>query len=273
MACTDELFIRLYNITDQNSISLLKDRARAWTKIKMILENDKFWPDEQQEPRGWGIQVRNDAKLHTNFVHAKTFVSSGFFIIQTANLTHSAWNKQREYYVVGHDPQIISNLQMLFMKDREGHDIDMKDIHPNLVFCGIDCRYKITELLQSAQSSIRIQNQYIEDKEIIWILSDKINQGIDVKITLPEGEDEKAKDLPFDQELRFLTKPRIHAKALLIDEKYFLVSSINLSTNSLDNNREIGIIITDPTSIGTFIKQFNEDRNHSQYWSHTSPIQ
>jgi len=53
------------------------------------------------------------------------------------------------------------------MKDREGHDIDMKDIHPNLVFCGIDCRYKITELLQSAQSSIRIQNQYIEDKEII----------------------------------------------------------------------------------------------------------
>lgn len=256
----NSLSIWLYNITHEDSRALIKDLARRWTQVRMILEDDKFGTDEVQDPRWWWIQVRNDAKLHTNFVHAKTFVSSWFYIIQTANLTHSARNKQREYYIVGHNPQIIANLQMLFDKDRNGQRVDAEDIHPNLVFCEIDCRHKITELISSAKESIIIQNQYVEDEQIIWLLSDKINAGIDTRINLPQDEGDRAKDLPFlDNHVKFLKSPRIHAKALLIDRKYLLISSINLSTNSLDNNREIGIIITDTGVIDTFLKQFDED--------------
>jgi phosphatidylserine/phosphatidylglycerophosphate/cardiolipin synthase-like enzyme len=56
---------------------------------------------------------------------------------------------------------------MLFDKDRNGHRIDPQDIHPNLVFCEVDCRHKVTELISSAKESIIIQNQYVEDEEII----------------------------------------------------------------------------------------------------------
>lgn len=261
----DSLSIWLYNITHEESRTLIKDLARKWTQVRMILEDDKFGTDEAQDPRWWWIQVRNDAKLHTNFVHAKTFVTSGFYIIQTANLTNSARTRQREYYIIGHNPQIIANLQMLFDKDRNGHRIDPQDIHPNLVFCEVDCRHKVTELISSAKESIIIQNQYVEDEEIIWLLSDKINAGIDTRINLPQDEGDRAKDLPFlDNHVKFLNSPRIHAKALLIDNTYLLISSINLSSNSLDNNREIGIIITDTQTIASFLKQFNEDWKNSK---------
>lgn len=229
----------------------------------MIIEDNKYGPDQEQEPRGWWIQTKNDQKLHTNFVHAKTLISQDFYIIQTANLTYSAFHNQREYFVIGTNSEINQNLKDLFRLDWDGHRIHSKDIHPNIVFCPTDCRHKITTLLSSAKESIYIQNQYIDDEEIIWILQDQYNAWIDLKVNLPL--DEKDGHFTNSDYIKYLKSPRIHAKAMLIDKKYLLISSINFSQNSLDNNREIGIILTDSNSINNFLKQFDTDWSHSYY--------
>jgi phosphatidylserine/phosphatidylglycerophosphate/cardiolipin synthase-like enzyme len=39
--------------------------------------------------------------------------------------------------------------------------------------------------------------------------------------------------------VKTITKPYLHAKMLLIDNKILLLSSINLSSNSMDKNREM----------------------------------
>ncbi|MEI6774860.1 MAG: hypothetical protein WCL18_09120 [bacterium] len=49
----------------------------------------------------------------------------------------------------------------------------MKDIHPNLVVCNINCRGVIEQLLSSAQKSIMIQTQYITDDALRTILKSK----------------------------------------------------------------------------------------------------
>jgi phosphatidylserine/phosphatidylglycerophosphate/cardiolipin synthase-like enzyme len=51
----------------------------------------------------------------------------------------------------------------------------MKDIHPNLVICNINCRGVIEQLLSSAKESIIIQTQYIVDDSIWTILKTKKN--------------------------------------------------------------------------------------------------
>jgi phosphatidylserine/phosphatidylglycerophosphate/cardiolipin synthase-like enzyme len=43
---------------------------------------------------------------------------------------------------------------------------------------------------------------------------------------------------------------------LLIDNKILLLSSINLSSNSMDKNREMWILLIDTWQIETFKKQF-----------------
>ncbi|HMY80591.1 MAG TPA: phospholipase D-like domain-containing protein [Candidatus Absconditabacterales bacterium] len=257
------LDIWLYNLTHNDSKSLIKMVAKAGTPVRMILEDNKYGPDDPQSPMGWGIQVRNDDKLHTNFVHAKVFISAYRAIIQTANLTHSAFERQREHYIITHDPRIISNLHMIFNKDRSGLTLQSNDIHPNLLVCPIDCRHKIETLLRSATSSLYIQNQYIHDESILDILKQKTH--IDVKINLP-ADDEDNKKLPEQLQpfVKLLTSPRIHSKAFLVDKRYLVVSSINFSANSLDNNREIGIIITDPQAIHAFLHQFDLDWEKSK---------
>jgi phosphatidylserine/phosphatidylglycerophosphate/cardiolipin synthase-like enzyme len=47
---------------------------------------------------------------------------------------------------------------------------------------------------------------------------------------------------------------------MLIDDQYLMVSSINYSTNSMDNNREIGVIITNREAIDYFMERFSKDR-------------
>ena len=37
--------------------------------------------------------------------------------------------------------------------------------------------------------------------------------------------------------------PYIHAKAIFVDERIAYIGSINFTTNSIENNREVGVII------------------------------
>jgi len=111
--------------------------------------------------------------------------------------------------------------------------------------------------LKSAKKSVYIENQYLQDPEVISILQSQRN--LDLKIILPKNEKSRIDAPGLEDATRVITKPYIHAKAILIDEQYLIISSINFSTNSLDNNRELGIIITNQEAIQAYLHQFHED--------------
>ena len=60
----------------------------------------------------------------------------------------------------------------------------MDALHPNLVVCPFNCRKRIEALLNHAQSSIVMYQQYIADNDIQKILSAKKNDGVDIKLIL-----------------------------------------------------------------------------------------
>jgi hypothetical protein len=68
---------------------------------------------------------------------------------------------------------VWKSLHTIFEKDRNGEKITIKDIHPNLVVCNINCRGVIEQLLSSAEESIIIQTQYITDESIRNVLREK----------------------------------------------------------------------------------------------------
>jgi phosphatidylserine/phosphatidylglycerophosphate/cardiolipin synthase-like enzyme len=51
----------------------------------------------------------------------------------------------------------------------------------------------------------------------------------------------------------------MHAKAILIDEKYLFIWSINFSSYSINKNREVWIIIKNSKIINKFLKIYNQD--------------
>lgn len=61
---------------------------------------------------------------------------------------------------------------------------------------------------------------------------------------------------------RIQSDPTVHAKNILINNKKLYVWSMNLSTNAIEKNREIGVVTEDTYAIETFMQQFTEDWNN-----------
>jgi phosphatidylserine/phosphatidylglycerophosphate/cardiolipin synthase-like enzyme len=59
--------------------------------------------------------------------------------------------------------------------------------------------------------------------------------------------------------VRTLSSPYIHAKLILVDSGKAYVGSVNLSTQSMDKNRELGIVIQSSDAINNLFSTFQKD--------------
>lgn len=90
--------------------------------------------------------------------------------------------------------------------------------------------------------------QTVSDNSIENILEEKAKQGIEIQLCLGdlkkvESNETIVKRLSLYPQVRLYApkKPYIHTKSLVIDGSDWYVGSINFTTNSFDNNREIGL--------------------------------
>ncbi|HMS91245.1 MAG TPA: phospholipase D-like domain-containing protein, partial [Candidatus Absconditabacterales bacterium] len=129
----------------------------------------------------------------------------------------------------------------------------------NLVVCNINCRGVIESLLSSAKESIIIQTQYIMDDALLVLLKEKNNLP-EFKLLVADTKDNNDLISIFGNEYARKFKQQYnHTKMILIDHRILLLGSMNLSSTSLDKNREIGILLLDKSIIKTFSDQFSQD--------------
>lgn len=262
---TKNLQIQTYEFTEKRIKERFKELLETGVNISLIMENKKYkqfkntWKEIQNRFSGYtNFEIKSDDEMWTTYTHSKINISDNDFWIQTANFTHSSFATNREYFFHTYHTGILNSLKTIFEKDWNGKTIKLNDIHPNLLICNINCRSWIEQLLRSAKESIWIETQYITDSSLRNILWEKNN--LDIKIIVSDTDSNiDLKKYFWDHIVKSIKKPYIHAKMILVDHKYLLLWSMNLSDNSLDNNREIGIIITDKNIIQKFIWQINKD--------------
>ncbi|MNU06480.1 cardiolipin synthetase [compost metagenome] len=59
--------------------------------------------------------------------------------------------------------------------------------------------------------------------------------------------------------MRFQGAPHLHAKAIVVDGKAMYLGSVNLTTNSMDNNRELGLLVKTPDLVTTVARTIEKD--------------
>ncbi len=260
-----QLLGRHYAISYDKSLQLLKTLADLWVDISIIHEKAPYGQDEKaftklskQLAHPW-ILLTGDEALGIVFQHAKVRVGDDdFYVISSANMTYPSFYANREYRFIGHSLEIIKSLQHLFALDIAWSRVTPSDIHPQLLVCPIDCRKKISDALATTTNSVRIAAQYLEDPMLIEQLASLVASGIDVRILVSDNQKREGVE-QVEPRMKVLPEPYLHAKELLIDGRLLIHGSMNLSTNALDNNREIGILIDDPEVIKTFARQFERD--------------
>jgi len=87
--------------------------------------------------------------------------------------------------------------------------------------CQIDCREKLEYYLNTAKSSIYIQTQDIEDKSVRKIL--KLKSNLDLRIIVADNDNQKIVGDFGKDNVKLMKKPYLHAKSILIDDKYLII--------------------------------------------------
>lgn len=235
-----------YQITQKKRKKAFAKLATRQIPLQIILENkpyvsyQNYFQQMQNEFSGnQSVAIRSDEAMGTTYVHAKMMVNEDAFRIQTANLTKSSFQSNREHFYYDTHPGVRQSLVKLFDADWQGKPIKAEDLHPNLVVCPINCRGVIESLLKAAKHTIKIQTQYIVDPQILAILAHQASR-LELKLLLADTQDNQTVVEYFGTSTaRILASPYNHTKMILVDDKYLLLGSMNLSDTSLDKNREI----------------------------------
>lgn len=245
--------LEVYTFSDTDILRELVNAKKRGVRVRVILEENPFGgyssnKETKDKLSYYGIENKWDNKAY-NYTHSKFMVidnTTGY--IMTLNLTKSAFTKNREFGVIVSDANIVGELKKIFEADWGRYPYKPKEDTP-LVVSPENSRTQIENLLKSANGEILVYAEVIEDQNIKDILKKKRALNVDVKVIIAnpqsvEGNESVINELKrYGIEIKYLTTPYIHAKVIVVDKQYAFVGSENLSSNSLDNNREVGIIL------------------------------
>ncbi|MFT4039558.1 MAG: phospholipase D-like domain-containing protein, partial [Thermomicrobiales bacterium] len=133
-----------------------------------------------------------------------------------------------------------------------------------LVVSPTNARTALVELVESAQTSVDVYAEVLRDPELLDALAAAAGRGVTVRVIISPSASfdvERAALAAGGVEVRLLTSLYVHAKMILVDGQRAYLGSQNISTTSLDQNRELGMIVTDPISLARLSRVFAIDFN------------
>ncbi len=279
-AAQRSIWVEVYILSDTTVINALEDAANRGLDVRVMLEPHPYESSPVtvqstlEKLKAAGIKV-NETNPIFQLTHAKFLLLDGTTLfLLTANLSHAALGgtpqvTNREYLLEDSETADVSEVQTIFTADWNRTTPTLSD--PNLLVSPINARVKLLALIASAKSSIQIENEEMQDVQIEDALAQAARRGVSIQIVLPAptgGNDANAAGVSLLRKagisVRGDTQYYIHAKLILIDQTRAYVGSENISTASLDDNRELGLIVADPATINTLATTFRSDYAPSQ---------
>ena len=260
--------LTIYLLIDNDVVDELMRARQRGVDVRALVEPDPFGGgpasrDDVAKLRAAGVQVR-DGNPTFRYTHQKSVViDDAVALIMTLNLTPSSFTKNREHGVIDTDPARVAEIARVFDADWARRDVAVS--HADLVWSPNNARARLLALLASATTSADVEAELLTDASVIRTLGDLAGRGVGVRVILPPAEagDLNTADLVAmtqrGAQLRRLDNPYPHTKLIIVDGRRAYLGSVNLSANSLDNNRELGIIIDDRAGVQRLREAFEAD--------------
>ena len=249
---SNNILLEVYILSDPEIITAVASRS-----AKILLEEHPFGGNNlNQKTKSLLGNMVNWSSPSYALTHAKFIVFDDRVVcILNLNITKAAFTKNREYNVCSVEKEDVAEATNIFNADLARKDYLPTD--PHLVVSPDNSRGKLTALLNSAQNQIDIEIEVLTDKKMIEIISEKA-KNMQVRIIIPE---KKTVDNPIipNTQTRILKSPYPHAKLIIIDNQRAYTGSINFTSQSLDQNRELGILISQPNIIERLRNTFEID--------------
>lgn len=255
----------IYDLGTSDILTTVVDKAKAGLDVRVILdqtEKDFNLPAYNSlVSAGAKVQWSNPKFTYT---HAKTIVVDGATsVISTGNFDADMIEEERDFAMVDSDPQDVAQLVEIF-------DSDWNDVTPDLsctrlVVSPVNSQDRILAVINGATKTLDIEQLEFGDYAVQQAVAAQQKAGVAVRLLLADPSFESdigtyvAEIEPMGLVPRRLVTPQLHLKSILADGTTAYAGSENMSNTSLTQNREVGLIITEPTAIATMASTFATD--------------
>ena len=186
-----------------------------------------------------GVQVSRTAddllRYHAKYmiVDAKILHLFGF------NFTKLDIDKSRSFAISTRDAKAVAEAGKLFEADLTRQAFTSSKSH--LVVSPENARAMLSSFISRARTELAIYDAKVMDASMIKLLKERAAKGVKVRIL----GSMKGKDPGIAE--RKLATMRLHVRAIVRDGKSAFVGSQSLRKDELENRREVGLIINNPT--------------------------
>ena len=212
------------------------------------------------------------------YTHQKTVIIDGAkAVIMTANLTSRYYATSRDFLVIDAERADVSAITAVFDADFHGKTVRPGD-GSDLVWSPTDSEDRLLGLINGATSSLRIYSEEMGDRSVENALVKAAKRGVEVQVC---GENESgeydsayAKLARAGIRISYYSSPAgfyIHGKVVEADygtaRAKIFIGSENFSSTSLNQNRELGLIISSHPVMSAVASTFAADFRNGTRWS------
>lgn len=256
--------VEMYELSDPSFEAALESRAAAGVRVSVLLDRD-YTAGSENEAAAAALAARHVSVRWTyasEIFHEKAVVIDGATAyIGTGNLTARYYATTRDFWVIDTIPADVAAVAATFGHDWAGAPPAPAPRGADLVWSP-GSEGTILALIGGAHRSIALESEEMSAAPVIEALAAAARRGVAVHVTMTY-------DSSWASAFRELESAGvsvhvdhgeypvyIHAKAICVDcttgthgTGTVLVGSQNLGTGSLDYNRELSVLTSQPTVV------------------------
>ena len=270
--------VTMYEFADSTAEHDLAAAAKRGVKVQVILDKK----EKSVNSNAFKYFSSHRVKVvwswsRFTYTHQKTLVIDGSkAVIMTANLTSKYYSTSRDFLVVDTGRADVAAITAVFDDDFAHRAVTPGD-GADLIWSPTDSQRQLLALINGATSSLRIYSEEMGDTTVENALIKAAKRGVDVQVC---GENE---DGEYDSAYTKLARAGVHISYYSSSTGFYIhgkvveadygtgharmfVGSENFSRTSLDDNRELGLIISDPAVLAAMARTFAADFRNGHRW-------
>ncbi|MFG2959334.1 phospholipase D-like domain-containing protein [Streptomyces sp. NPDC048291] len=273
-SATSSLDMTMYELEDTTAVNDLIALENKGVTVRVVLDqahksaNNSAYTSLTNA--GVGVAWSSTSFVYT---HQKTItVDATKSLVLTGNLTSQYYATGRDYGVFTDDTRDVAAIEKVFNADYAGTSITPTD-GDHLLWSPTDSRSRLLTVVNAATKTLDVEELEFSDSTVVNAIVARAKAGVKVRVVLETPGD-------YSSEVSAIKAAGgtvvgysdpdgfyIHAKAMVADyglsTQEVEAGSMNISSNSLSNNRELGIILTGTgvaQSVATTVETtFNSD--------------
>ena len=270
--------LTIYQLDDPETVAALADAQKRGVSVRIIYNNASFAAQNVTNPNNYaianltplGVQMRPGWPVYT-LTHQKTLTAdSSVALIMTLNLDPTFFSTTRDFGIRTTDPAEVQEIEQVFEADWNYRNVT--PARPSLAWSPVNSREKIVGLIDHANRSLEVYIDSITDPQVIGAIGNASKRGVAVRVLAANnvgssGTNVNAPALATlnasGAKAKSIASPYIHTKVAVADygtsRQVAYVGSAYFVEESLDQSRNLGILVTEQPILDRIETEFNRD--------------